>query len=78
MVVILGRIFRVGIVRVGVILGRNFPRWEFSWLELHYGNSPGGNFSCGSFPSTVQKGVSFMIEAALIFITPLSISVALI
>ena len=56
-------IFRVGIVQVGVILGRNcpggsYPGWEFSLVgifsgwELSGGNHPGGNFPGGSFPST--------------------------
>ena len=44
--------FRVGIVRVEVILGGNFPRWEFSEWELSGGNHPGGDFLGGSFPST--------------------------
>ena len=45
-------IFRMGIVRVEVILGGNFPRWEFSGWELAGGNHPGGNFPGGCFPST--------------------------
>ena len=38
----------MGIVRVGVILGGNFPRWELSG-----GNNSGGNFPAWSFPSTL-------------------------
>ena len=37
---------------MGVILGGNFPRWEFSGWELAGGNHPGGNFPGGCFPST--------------------------
>ena len=46
-------IFRVGILQVVVILGGNFPRWEFSRWELSGGNHLDGNFLGGSFPSTI-------------------------
>ena len=45
-------IFFGGIVQVGIILGGNFPRWEFLGWVLSDGNHPGGNFPGGSFPST--------------------------
>ena len=55
------RIFRVGIVQVEVILGGNFPRWEFSGWELSDGNHPDGNFLDGSFSST-DETITISVE----------------
>ena len=58
-------IFRVGIVRVGVILGGNcpvgsYPGWKVSlvgvfWVGIVRGNHPSGNFLGGSFSSNKHK-----------------------
>ena len=57
-------IYQVGIVRVGVILGRNFPRWEFYVWELSGGNHPGDMFPGGSFASTGFWGCFRVIKLA--------------
>ena len=39
----------MGIFRMGVILGGNIPKWEFSGWELSGGNHSGGDFPGGRF-----------------------------
>ena len=42
----------MGIFRVRIILGGNFPGGSYPGWELSGGNHPGGNFPGGNFPST--------------------------
>ena len=50
-------IFLVRIVRVGVILGGNCPRWEFSGWELSVTNHLGSNFLGDNIPSTTKSAI---------------------
>ena len=43
----------MGIFKVEVILGGNFPGWDFSRLELSGGNHLDGSFPGDNFPSTL-------------------------
>ena len=48
-------VVRVGIVQVGLILGRNFLWGKCSEWELPGGSHPGGNFPGGNFHVTTRR-----------------------